>query len=221
MMREIPKSHGAWILAIVGVLVVWGGQQPCVAENSKPEVPTREPVSFVDAARMQVGVVVKYDSAYRALAYPMGDVAPDVGVCTDVVIRAMRVAFKMDLQTLVHEDMKANFSQYPKLWGAKATDKNIDHRRVPNLQTFFKRRGWELKVSREMSDYLAGDVVTCTVPPNLPHIMVVSDKRNADGRPLVIHNIGRGTQEEDVLQDFKLTGHYRIPRGAFEKIRNE
>lgn len=169
---------------------------------------------LVDAARKQVGVTVSYDPAYVALTFPNGDVPRDRGVCTDVVIRAMRDAMKFDLQENVNRDMKAHFGAYPQLWKLSKPDRNIDHRRVPNLQTFFKRRGEALKVSAEASDYQAGDIVTCTVPPNLPHVMIVSDRKTADGqRPLVLHNIGRGTQEEDVLFTYPLTGHYRVRQG--------
>ncbi|MBM3839404.1 MAG: DUF1287 domain-containing protein [Verrucomicrobia bacterium] len=110
-------------------------------------------------------------------------------------------------------DMKQNFSRYPQNWGLKGPDKNIDHRRVPNLQTYFKRRGWEIPISTESRGYRPGDLVTCTVPPNLPHIMIVSDRTNAAGRPFVIQNIGAGTQEEDRLFEFKITGHFRIKKG--------
>lgn len=125
---------------------------------------------------------------------------------------ALRQSLSLDLQKLVHEDMRRNFSQYPQRWGLRAPDRNIDHRRVPNLQTYFKRSGWDLPVSKAPQDYRPGDLVTCIVPPNLPHIMVVSDSRNAAGQPLVIHNIGAGTREEDRLFAFKITGHYRIRR---------
>jgi len=165
---------------------------------------------LAEAARAQVGVTITYDPAYVSLAYPGGDLAPERGVCSDVVIRAFRKAHRLDLQQLVHEDMSAHFGTYPKLWGLSKTDRNIDHRRVPNLQTYFTRKGWKVPVSREPGDFQAGDLVTCTVPPNLPHVMIVSDKRSADGiRPLVIHNIGQGTREEDRLFEFPLTGHYR------------
>jgi uncharacterized protein YijF (DUF1287 family) len=164
---------------------------------------------LVTAARKQVGVTLIYDPAYVSLKYPGGDVPKERGVCTDVVIRAFREGLALDLQKLVHEDMKANFAAYPKIWGLKRTDKNIDHRRVPNLQTFFKRKDMELKLTKEAASFLPGDIVTCTVPPNLPHIMIVSDKKTADGIPLMIHNIGGGAQEEDVLFTFPLTGHYR------------
>lgn len=164
---------------------------------------------IVTAARKQVGVTLSYEPAYVVLDYPGGDVPRESGVCTDVVIRALRDGLAKDLQKLVHEDMKANFSAYPKNWGLSRPDKNIDHRRVPNLQAFFKRRGCSLPVTKEAADYQPGDLVTCTVPPNLPHVMIVSDKKTADGIPLVIHNIGRGAQEENRLFDFPLTGHYR------------
>lgn len=163
------------------------------------------------AARAQVGVTVRYDPAYSALGYPGGDVDPAAGVCTDVVIRALRAALGMDLQKLVHEDMAANFKKYPQKWGLRGPDSNIDHRRVPNLRTYFTRRGWGLPVSADPGDYLPGDLVTCIVPPQLPHIMIVSDRRGRKGRPLVIHNIGYGMKEEDRLFEFRLTGHYRLP----------
>lgn len=159
-------------------------------------------------AREQIGVTVTYDPAYVSLSYPGGDVAQDRGVCTDVVIRAMRRK-GLDLQKAVHEDMKANFARYPRQWGLKRPDKNIDHRRVPNLMTFMSRRGWSLPVTKNPADYQPGDIITCTVPPNLPHIAIVSDRKNAEGTPLIIHNIGSGTQEEDMLFTFPLTGHYR------------
>ena len=166
---------------------------------------------IVEAARKQVGVTRSYDPAYTSLTYPNGDVPREKGVCTDVVIRALRDGLSQDLQKLVHEDMKANFGAYPKNWGLSHTDRNIDHRRVPNLRKFFERKGYAIKLPApiDYSVFLPGDLVTCTVPPALPHIMIVSDKKTADGRPLVIHNIGGGTKEEDVLSVFPLTGHYR------------
>ncbi len=167
-------------------------------------------ISVVTAARTQIGVTTGYDPAYRKLDYPNGDVPESTGVCCDVVIRALRKSRELDLQKLVHEDMKANFDAYPKNWGLKNTDRNIDHRRVPNLQTFFKRKGWSLPVTRHDADYQPGDLVTCMLPGNLPHIMVVSDRKSAAGQPLVIHNIGGGVKEEDRLFDFTLTGHYRV-----------
>lgn len=164
------------------------------------------------SARQQIGVTVSYDPAYTALVYPDGDVPNDRGVCTDVVIRAMRVGLAKDLQKLVHEDMRGNFAVYPKGWGLARPDRNIDHRRVPNLKTWFKRQGYQLPLAgdRDPAKFLPGDLVTCTVPPHLPHIMVVSDRKNAAGVPLVIHNIGGGTCEEDRLFEFPLTGHYRV-----------
>jgi uncharacterized protein YijF (DUF1287 family) len=164
---------------------------------------------IVAAARKQVGVTVRYDPAYVTLAYPGGDVPKERGVCTDVIVRAFRDSLSQDLQKLVHEDMRANFSAYPKNWGLSRPDKNIDHRRVPNLRAFFKRRGFSLPVTKDPADYRPGDIVTCTVPPNLPHVMIVSDKKTDKGVPLMIHNIGAGAQEEDVLFEFPLTGHYR------------
>jgi uncharacterized protein YijF (DUF1287 family) len=173
------------------------------------------PASIVRAARGQIGKTIRYDPSYRVLDYPNGDVPMEVGVCSDVIVRALRSSQDIDLQKLVHEDMRRHFSGYPKNWGLKGPDKNIDHRRVPNLQTYFKRMGYELPASKNPSTYKAGDLVTCIVPPNLPHIMIVSNRTNVVGRPLVIHNIGAGTQEEDRLFQFKITGHFRI--GKIEK----
>ena len=165
----------------------------------------------VAAARRQIGVTVGYDPTYRKIGYPGGDVPMESGVCTDVIIRALRDARKIDLQKLVHEDMKSNFSKYQQTWGLKKPDANIDHRRVPNLQCYFKRKGYTLPVSKNAADYKPGDIVTVMVGGKLPHIMIVSDRKSAAGVPLAIHNIGSGTQEEDVLFAYPLTGHYRIP----------
>ncbi|MDH4317362.1 MAG: DUF1287 domain-containing protein [Desulfobulbaceae bacterium] len=165
---------------------------------------------FVQAARGQIGKTIFYDPAYRILNYPNGDVPLVGGVCTDVVIRALRAAYEYDLQKVVHEDMRENFARYPRIWGLKGPDKNIDHRRVPNLQTFFKRKGWDLPLTSNRVDFQPGDIVTCIVPPHLPHIMIISDRKNVNHIPLVIHNIGSGTREEDRLLDFELTGHYRM-----------
>lgn len=166
--------------------------------------------TLVTAARAQIGVTVRYVPSYQKLAYPNGDVPREQGVCVDVVIRAMRDAKRGDLQRLVHEDMKAHFDAYPKNWGLKTTDRNIDHRRVPNLQCFFKRKGWSSPVTKKAADYQPGDFVTCMVAKRLPHIMIVSDRKAVDGTPLVIHNIGAGTQEENCLFTYPLTGHYRL-----------
>lgn len=165
---------------------------------------------LIAAARSQVGVTVTYDPAYVVLAYPKGDVPQDRGVCTDVVIRALRASNGLDLQKALHEDMKAGFSAYPKNWGLSRPDKNIDHRRVPNLQTYFKRHAKSLPVSDKPADFQPGDIVTSMLPGNLPHIMIVSDRSTSEGTPLVIHNIGRGAQEEDSLFRYPLTGHYRL-----------
>lgn len=163
-----------------------------------------------ELARKQIGVTIEYDSSYVSLKYPGGDVPMDRGVCTDVVIRAMRL-LNFDLQKEVHEDMKQNFSAYPskKNWGLKKPDKNIDHRRVPNLRTFFTRKGWQVPITDNAADYLPGDIVTCTLGGKLPHIMIVSDRQSEDGTPLIIHNIGDGTQEEDLLFAFPINGHFR------------
>jgi len=155
---------------------------------------------------------VTYDGSYVSLAYPNGDVPADTGVCTDVIIRAYRT-IGTDLQKLVHEDMSKNFALYPskRIWGLSSTDRNIDHRRVPNLQTYFKRHGVTLPVSANIRDYAVGDVVTWMLPRNLPHIGMVIDQVNPEtGHLMIVHNIGQGPQISDMLFDYKITGHYRF-----------
>ena len=164
---------------------------------------------MIEGAKRQVGVTRSYDPAYRRIPYPNGDVPRETGVCTDVVIRAYRHA-GTDLQRLVHEDMKAAFHVYPKNWGLRRPDTNIDHRRVPNLATFFKRKGKTLPVTRRGADYRPGDIITWRLSSGVPHIGVVSDVRaRGTDRYLVVHNIGAGAQIEDVLFAYELTGHYR------------
>lgn len=169
---------------------------------------------LAEAAKTLTQDRVTYDPTYYKLSYPNGDVPSDRGVCTDVVIRAYR-KMGIDLQKEVHEDMKANFNSYPskKKWGLKTTDTNIDHRRVPNLQTFFERKGTVKPISNNPTDYIAGDIVTWDLGRGLVHIGIVIDKKSKDGvRPLIVHNIGRGQVEEDVLFHWKITGHYNYKK---------
>ena len=161
------------------------------------------------AALSQIGQTLLYDPGYVKLAYPGGDVPLERGTCTDVIVRAFRSA-GVDLQVEVHRDMAGNFSSYPKTWGLKAPDANIDHRRVPNLMTFFKRKGKSLPVSAQPEDYLPGDVVAFRLPNGLHHIGLVVDRKSADGiRPMLVHNIGYGAQLEDILFAYERLGHYR------------
>ncbi len=176
-----------------------------------------EPIStartqqLISAALEQTQSRVRYNGTYFKIAYPNGDVPAEFGVCTDVVIRAYR-KLNIDLQQLVHEDIRKSFAIYPakRNWGQTKPDTNIDHRRVPNLQTFFTRYGKTLPVTANGNDYKPGDLVTWMVSGSLPHIGVVVDKKSDDGeRPLIVHNIGAGPQLEDMLFEFKITGHYR------------
>ena len=198
-------------LVLTGCALLLSGLAPAQAQGpSAPAAPHLDPTRLVAAARGQIGVTLGYDPEYRAIAYPGGDVPLSTGVCTDVVTRALR-AQGFDLQRAVHEDMAAHFPAYPHQWGLRAPDANIDHRRVPNLMTFFKRHGWERPVTTDAVDYQPGDVVTWNLGGGITHIGLVSDARTAAGKPLAIHNIGQGTREEDVLFAFKLIGHYRPP----------
>lgn len=151
---------------------------------------------------------VRYAPDYVNISYPNGDVPPKTGVCTDVLIRSYR-KLGIDLQKEVHEDMHANFSIYPKNWGASKTDTNIDHRRVPNLQVFFKRFGKELPISENPNDYQTGAIVTWMINGKLPHIGIVTNKLSKDGkRRLIVHNVGGGQVLEDCLFKYKITGHF-------------
>jgi hypothetical protein len=168
---------------------------------------------LVAAGKRQIGVTVRYDPAYRKLAYPGGDPPPEVGVCTDVIVRALRAARRTDLQREVHLDMSANRAAYPTKWWdlANKTDRSIDHRRVPNSMTYFDRRGYSLAVSREAARYLPGDIVAWDLGGGVLHIGIVSDNTSAQRVPMIIHGIGRGTREEDILFRFRIIGHYRVP----------
>ena len=165
-----------------------------------------------DAALSLTRDKVTYDPAYYSIKYPNGDVAANKGVCTDVVIRAYR-KLEIDLQKEVHEDMKKNFSKYPKKFGLKKPDTNIDHRRVPNLMVFFSRFGKSKSTETNASLYLPGDIVTWLLPGNLTHIGIVVNRKSADGkRYLIVHNIGGGQVIEDCLFKFTITGHYQYPK---------
>lgn len=154
---------------------------------------------------------VIYDPSYVAMKYPNGDVPKDKGVCTDVIIRSYR-KLGIDLQKEVHEDMEGHFAQYPnvKKWGLKKTDTNIDHRRVPNLEVFFTRKGKKLVVTTNPDDYKTGEIVTWMINNKLPHIGIITHKKSPDGkRPMIVHNVGGGQVLEDCLFAYKIVGHYK------------
>jgi len=164
----------------------------------------------IESAREQIEVTTHYTQDYRVIPYPGGDMPADTGACTDVVIRAFRKA-GVDLQKEVHDDMAANFSAYPAKWGLTHTDTNIDHRRVPNLQTYFARKGSSVPIASDGNAFKPGDVVTWDLDgKGMTHIGLISNDWNeASKRYLIIHNIGGGVAEEDRLFDWKITGHYR------------
>lgn len=167
------------------------------------------PPPLVLAARQQIGVTRLYDPAYVGLTYPGGDVPMERGVCTDVVVRALRTQ-GLDLQQAIHEDMRAHFQDYPQQWGLKRPNPNIDHRRVPNQMRWFERKGWSQATTHNAADYAAGDIVAWKLTGSgLLHIGIVSDRKARNGTPLIIHNIGSGTQEEDLLFKHTIIGHYR------------
>lgn len=159
---------------------------------------------------------VTYDAAYEQLAYPMGDVAADRGVCSDVVVRSLR-QIGLDLQALIHEDMRSAFSVYPARWGLTAPDANIDHRRVPNIETFLTRKELKLSPSHDPADYKPGDIVAWNLKGArggfLAHVGIVTADIGPSGAPMVVHNIGAGPRKEDVLFAWPMTGRYRIGEG--------
>ena len=211
-MRLLRRVGFAALLIAIALSAAYFANTTRPPQNPAAPPPASEQVgnadqapSIVRAARSQIGQTVRYDPAYTALDYPMGDVPIAKGVCTDVVIRALRQQ-SIDLQQLVHQDMKANFPAYPNRWGLKRPDPNIDHRRVPNLEVYFTRHGWAVQ-----DGYRAGDIVTWRLAGSgLPHIGIVSDRKQGD-TPLIIHNIGAGTREEDILFHHEIVGHFRQP----------
>jgi uncharacterized protein len=210
--RDFPRQeilHGGFpsdeishrkspILVLVCMALLW------------PSCGLAEPLA--EAAAEQVGVTLIYDPSYVGLDFPGGDLPPERGVCSDVVIRALRVAYGLDLQLLVNRDMKANFASYPRTWGLKTTDRNIDHRRVPNLETFFTRMNAALPLSDDPAAFQPGDIVSFRLKgSDLPHIGIIDERLSPDGkRPMVTHNIGWGARTEDMLFDHAITGHFRL-----------
>ena len=177
-----------------------------------PPLARADGLDIVAAARQQVGVTLLYDGRYRALAYPGGDVPAERGVCTDVIVRALRTARSFDLQRLIHEDITAHRAEYSaRRWRNAPPDSNIDHRRVPNQMTFFTRRGWSRPLATTPAAYLPGDIVAWDLGRGVLHVGIVTDGRAPTGTPLVVHNIGAGAREEDILFDFAIIGHYRPP----------
>lgn len=208
------------ILTLTVLCFIFAGFEPAAAQSSVSENSRNVAVSdaarpLVDAARKRLKSLVVYDPRYVGIDYPNGDVPSTMGVCTDVVIRSLRKAYDFDLQKAVHEDMKENFDVYPTIWGHTRTDKNIDHRRVPNLEIYFYRMGLDLPITTQSEDYQPGDIVAWRLDGNSgnggpAHIGIVSDKLGITGTPLIIHNIGGGPEESDMLFDHQITGHYRL-----------
>lgn len=197
------------VLASLGALALGQRALGQASTSSATEAGSSRARKLIASARQQIGVTLRYDSAYTRIPFPNGDVPRAIGVCTDVVIRAYRDALAVDLQSRVHDDMRRAFAAYPSRWGLKSPDSNIDHRRVPNLQTFWRRERAALKPPPNESGWQPGDIVTSLIGGRLPHVGIVSDRRAASTRYLVIHNIGGGTQEEDALFSHPITGRYR------------
>lgn len=186
---------------------------PNTGTSEKPprnEIASPEIRKVLESAQEQIRTTREYTQQYFVIPYPNGDVPPETGACTDVIIRSFRKS-GVDLQKEVHEDMGVNFSAYPKKWGLTRTDSNIDHRRVPNLQTFFTRKGKSLPITNDSPNYKPGDVVTWDLDgKGMTHIGLVSNVWNEQTKRFsIIHNIGGGVNLEDRLFEWKVTGHYR------------
>lgn len=178
------------------------------SQQSVAQAVTPHNLALARSAEKQVEKTLYYDPSYTSLDYPGGDVPIIRGVCSDVVVRALREQGN-DLQQLLHQDMKSNFAAYPHLWQLKKPDVNIDQRRVPNLEFYFQRHKMSQPITQLAKDYLPGDIVSWRLDNGLAHIGIVSSKRSPTGTPLVVHNIGAGAQIEDVLSSWKIKGHYR------------
>jgi len=212
---------GVFILALALLLSTACQQQivrtvkplkPPVQQTETIPLSARSPPQLkltIDGAIDQIGKTTSYDPSYQKIEYPNGDVPIETGVCSDVIVRAFRKG-GIDLQKDLHEDMKGNFSVYPTRWGLKVTDPNIDHRRVPNLQTYFSRKGKSLATDGGSETFQPGDIVTWDLGLGTEHVgMVVNVWNKPTQRYLIVHNIGGGTLMEDVLFAWKITGHYR------------
>lgn len=201
------------LLILIVFLSCKKSETPLVTQNSSDVTVIENPTTFEEklsnAALSIIDASIAYTPDYISIKYPNGDVPATTGVCSDVVIRAYR-RLGIDLQKEVHEDMKANFSKYPTKWGLKKTDTNIDHRRVPNLEVFFTRKGEKLTVSENPNDYKTGELVTWMIGDKLPHIGIITHKKSADGkRPLIVHNVGGGQVLEDCLFNYTIVGHFK------------
>lgn len=182
-------------------------QEPSIEKLTNPKN-IQEKLS--NAALSIIDPEVVYTPDYVGIKYPNGDVPAKTGVCTDVIIRAYR-KLGIDLQKEVHEDMKTHFESYPNLkkWGLKTTDTNIDHRRVPNLEVFFTRKGKKTKVTNNANDYKTGEIVTWMIGDKLPHIGIITHIKSKDGkRPMIVHNVGNGQVLEDCLFNYTIVGHF-------------
>lgn len=192
------------VLLVVSFLTCGVKKESKIESKSFEEQLSNAAISIVDAS-------IDYDPAYFTIKYPNGDVPKNKGVCTDVIIRAYR-KLNIDLQKEVHDDLKANFSKYPNLkkWGLKKPDTNIDHRRVPNLEVFFARKGQKLVISNNPDDYKTGELVTWMIGKKYPHIGIITNKKSPNGkRPMIVHNVGNGQLLEDCLFDYEIVGHFK------------
>jgi uncharacterized protein YijF (DUF1287 family) len=222
MMKLRPTNLILLILLIPALLFASACQQQ-IARATKPLKPPEQQTETIqlsaksppqlkltiDGAVEQIGKTTSYDPSYQKIDYPNGDVPFETGVCSDVIVRAFRKG-GIDLQKDLHEDMKGNFAAYPTRWGLKSPDANIDHRRVPNLQTYFGRKGKSLATTGGSENFLPGDIVTWDLGSGVDHVgMVVNVWNKPTQRYLIVHNIGSGTMMEDVLFSWKITGHYR------------
>ncbi|MFC1494387.1 DUF1287 domain-containing protein [Thermodesulfobacteriota bacterium] len=206
-----------FIFIIIFSCIVCAVKQYTFAQNMQEGISSVVPVNIEDEFfnKLVQGAIERtkrthfYDPAYKRIKYPNGDIPDDRGVCTDVIVRSYRMA-GIDLQKEIHEDMKNNFNKYPQKWGLRGPDQNIDHRRVPNLMKYFERQNANKNITQNVNDYSPGDVVAWKLDNGLLHIGLVINEKNSDRSSfLIVHNIGNGTQKEDVLFNWEIIGHYR------------
>ena len=221
-MKAKLKKYRVYLIALLGLIAILSLRYSSFTKSgfiaqysfkhSSKIVPQKPKQSFyeklAEEAEKRTKISIKYDGAYYGIDYPMGDVPENIGVCTDVLIRSYR-ELGIDLQEKIHLDMKENFLSYPKMWLLTSTDTNIDHRRVPNMMTFFNRSGSSLPITQSPHDYAPGDIVSWNLGRGVMHIGIISNQLSKTGIPLVVHNIGSGPKLEDVLFSYKIIGHHR------------
>ena len=226
-MNNKNKRLFCWIgLAVFSLVLTSCAESPEKIIVKKPQLPAkvvkpikRPPPKYLSgfyprlslAALERTKHKIKYDGSYKEIPYPMGDVDPNIGVCTDVVIRSYR-RLGIDLQQIIHEDRLAHPKNYPDLRSGRVKpNPSIDHRRVRNMKRFFKNNALAMPITNNPKHYRPGDLVTWKLPGDFDHIGIVVNRRSPQdpNRYMIVHNLAEGPIIEDLLFRFKIDGHYR------------